>query len=110
MFSGTSDGRIGVQYTCAIKSPLLFRPFSKESIYAMEWAPSIAAIKSSIDSMKSSDEGLDLSPSNYVLYAVGGGKLAAMDPNFPDQIYDEPFKVRMGFANYGFPCIVLLRL
>lgn len=89
---GTSDGRIGVQYTCAIKPPLLFRPFSKESIYAMEWAPSIAAIKSSIDSTKSPDSKSDPSPSNYILYAIGGGKLAAMDPNFPDQIYDQPFK------------------
>ncbi|XP_034256257.1 gem-associated protein 5 isoform X2 [Thrips palmi] len=89
---GTSDGRIGVQYTCAIKPPLLFRPFSKDSIYAMEWAPSLATIKSSIAAMKSPEDGPDLAPSNYVLYAVGGGKLAAMDPNFPDQIYDEPFK------------------
>lgn len=43
--------------------------------------------------MKGPDDGSELTASNYVLYAIGGGKLAAMDPSFPDQIYDEPFKV-----------------
>lgn len=90
---GTSDGRIGIQFTCSVKPPLLFRPFTKDSIYAMEWGPSLASIKSSFDSAENT-EGNDAKakPSNHVLYAVGGGSIAIMDPNKPDYCYDEPFK------------------
>lgn len=94
---GTSDGRIGVQFTCSIKQPLLFKPFSKESIYSMEWGPSLNVIKSSFQSTDSTEENEDgerdkVVASKYVLYAVGGGQIAAMDPKKPDQVFSEPFK------------------
>lgn len=93
VYLGTSDGRIGIHFTCAIKQPLLFRPFSKESIYAMEWGPSLSLIKSSFETQDSEEIESESKFSKYVLYAVGGGQIAAMDPNKPDELFYEPFKV-----------------
>lgn len=90
---GTSDGRIGIQFTCSVKPPLLFRPFTKESIYSMEWGPSLASIKVKFEPSEYSEEGAtEVKASRYVLYAIGGGKIAAMDPSKPDQVFDEVFK------------------
>lgn len=61
----------------------------------MEWGPSLASIKTCKELPENSEEvEQEIKSSRYVLYAIGGGRIAALDPNKTDEFYEEPFKVR----------------